>query len=119
MNNYSPDQPIPQSLLFQRFATALREVSVIVTRLETVTLPTDISDSLPSIHSRALQDFDLILQSLADLVQMAETIGQKSSALTNTEYLNLVAELRLAWLRNLVGGMPPDTKDHNDEVALF
>ncbi len=119
MNNNSPDQPMPQSLLFQRFAAALREISMIVTRLETVTLPTDTSGSLPSSHSRTLQDFDLVLQSLADLTRMAEAIGQTSGLVTNTAYFNLVAELRLAWLRNLVGGVTPDAKDHDDKIALF
>jgi hypothetical protein len=99
--------------------TALREVAMIVTRLEDAALRTcACAADLPQ-KTRSLQDFDLVLQSLADLTTLIEAMGEHGANQATSNCGKWIAQMRLAWLRDLVGDAPESVDRDRTQIAIF
>lgn len=117
-NQFLPDVPKPASP-FDNIAVALREIASIVARLEETALsmcgcPSDLSQK-----TKSLQDFDLVLQSLGDLAGLMEAMGNQPDAKTTPDRVTMIAQMRLAWLRDLVGGAAPRSDNDTSRVTIF
>ncbi|MBQ1203447.1 MAG: hypothetical protein IIX61_06570 [Loktanella sp.] len=106
-------------LVFARFSTGLSEISKIVRRLEQVIVPTIEEQGIPELLTGSLQDFDLALQSLDGLAELAASIGHSGYALTEAEYATFVLQLRLGWLRSVTGAGTMPVTTGQEEVAIF
>lgn len=99
--------------------TALREVAMIVTRLEDAALRTCACAADMPQKTRSLQDFDLVLQSLADLATLLEALGENGIDHVTPDCAKWIAQMRLAWLRDLVGDAPDHVDVDRTQIAIF
>lgn len=104
---------------FENIAVALREIASIVARLEVTALsicrcPSDLSQK-----TRSLQDFDLVLQSLADLAGLMEAMGKQPDDRSTQDSATMIAQMRLAWLRDLVGDTDPKPDNDLSQITIF
>jgi hypothetical protein len=98
---------------------ALREVAVVVARLEEASLHLPLGGGDVTQKTKTLQDFDLTLQSLADLALLMDALGKHGPPQTVSEQEWLISEMRLAWLRDLIGGIL-DPSDHDTaRMSIF
>jgi hypothetical protein len=110
--------PLDPDRTFSNIGTALREVATIVARLEEAALHMRSGAVDAPQRTKALQDFDLVLQSLADLACLMEAIATVEPTLKNCDPAQIIATMRLAWLRDLISGRAHTGHDHN-EIAIF
>ncbi|WP_019956148.1 hypothetical protein [Yoonia vestfoldensis] len=104
---------------FDNIGTALREVATIVSRLEEAALQMCVcATDLPQ-KTKSLQDFDLVLQSLADLATLMEGLGEHGPVQTASHRTAIIARMRLAWLRDLIGDDAPQSDHDQTRIAIF
>jgi len=99
--------------------TALREVAMIVTRLEDAALRTCACAADMPQKTRSLQDFDLVLQSLADLATLIEVMGEHGVDQAAPDCGKWITQMRLAWLRDLIGDAPDPVDLDRTQIAIF
>ncbi|WP_322891754.1 MULTISPECIES: chemotaxis protein [unclassified Yoonia] len=100
-------------------ATALREIATIVTRLEDTALSMCSCETDLSQKTKSLQDFDLVLQSLADLASLLDAMGEQTENETTSDSSVIIARMRLAWLRDLIGDATPRADHDQPRIAIF
>ncbi|MBQ2260638.1 MAG: chemotaxis protein [Loktanella sp.] len=108
---HDPAPPCPGTLL-TNIGTALREIAAIVARLEEVSL----HKSATPGASRTLQDFDLTQQSLSALADLLDRVAQSGGA---ADVPALIAQIHLAWLRDILGGSKAPRRHDPTRIAIF
>ena len=111
-------RPAPARTL-SNVGTALREVATIVTRLEDAALHSCACAADIPQKTRSLQDFDLVLQSLADLATLIEAMGHHGIDQATPDCGKWIAQMRLAWLRDLIGDAPDPVDHDRTQIAIF
>lgn len=114
----TPDGPI-FGQPFDNIGTALREIAVIVSRLEDTALRMCACAVDPSLKTRSLQDFDLVLQSLADLAGLMDALSEHAAYQITSDCTKVITKMRLAWLRELIGDATPSADHDAPRIAIF
>lgn len=107
------------SAAFEQIGTALREIATIVSRLEDTALRPFLYPADVSQKTKSLQDFDLVLQSLADLADLMDKMSEGPSAEMIPDCATPIAQMRLAWLRDLIGQNTTVVDHQTSHIAIF
>ncbi|WP_322895403.1 MULTISPECIES: chemotaxis protein [unclassified Yoonia] len=99
--------------------TALRRISAVIARLEDASLEQITGGADSHRADQALQDFDLVQQSLSDLAALLDDLGRSGLPAAPQDQQALIAQMRLAWLRDIIGGTAPTPDRGSARIAIF
>lgn len=119
MTEYPTAASCDNAPLLCSISLALRQVAVLVGRLEKAMLRICISSYAGEDQTATLQDFDLILQSLGELAELTDKLGQVGLPTTSADQAAVVAQMRLAWLRQLMGEKSDQLPDNAPKISIF
>jgi hypothetical protein len=119
MISETSQRPSEANPLLGNIGKALHQVSLIVARLEEASLNYPMDRADVTQKTRALQDFDLILQSLTDLAQLMEALGRYGLPHTVSEKDRLIADMRLAWLKDVIEGSSGPSERETAKISFF
>ena len=105
--------------IFCKISLALEEITALVGRLEHAVLQTCGAESGASQRAAEFQDFDLILQSLEELARLTASLGENGIPETPKDQASKIAQMRLAWLRELMGERTDQAASGTPKISLF
>jgi predicted lipid carrier protein YhbT len=109
--------PIDPGQVFEKLAKVLTILHGQVAALEESSL-NRIAPADP-LTPVALQDFDLVMQSLQELARFTATLGRHQAVLTSHNIATAVADIKLEWLRNQLLGTKAVSDRADAQVVVF